>query len=139
MKNNDNASARLRALLLKYAEEYDREWREGIEWEEFKEAERLRKGREPSLDLDEDQEMFALAERKIRNDQLLKHFDGLPQIGRPASDQWYDDLLAECLNDAGRIGRKVRDLFFERAKERRGVDDPKNQFAQAMKRRSHSA
>ena len=44
----------------------------------------------------------------------LQVLDGLPKYGRKAKDEWYDDLLDECLNDAGRVKKDVRRLFLER-------------------------
>jgi hypothetical protein len=146
-KNNNAASARdeLRRAVLRAAEELAPQWETMTELEEEAEERRLREEEDWGAssrswrDDERDDKMFELAGRKLLNERVLRYLDNQPQIGRPTSDQWYDDLLTECLNDAGRIGRKVRDLFFERAKERRGVEDPKNQWAQAMKRHSHSA
>ena len=91
-KNNDApARDRLRALLLRYKEEYDREWREQIELEEWREAEHFRKGHDgppPTRD-DLEQEMDRAVERKIRNDRVLRYLDDLPQIGRPPKIEEY--------------------------------------------------
>jgi hypothetical protein len=67
----------------------------------------------------------------------LQVVEELPNAGRPPANDWYDDLFTECMNDAGRVEKNARELFFERASERRGVTDAKNQWAQA-KRRSRS-
>jgi len=52
----------------------------------------------------------------------LQVLDVLPRQGRRSSEQWYNDLLAECLEDAGRMKGEVRTLFLARAEERRRIE-----------------
>jgi hypothetical protein len=67
----------------------------------------------------------------------LQVLDGLPKYGRKAKDEWYDDLLDECLNDAGRVKKDVRRLFLERAMDRRRIQLPSavNKWTAAWNRR----
>jgi hypothetical protein len=91
-KNNNAASAKddLRRALLRDAEELGFQWEIRVEDEEAREEKRLRWeaiGLEPlrtSRDDDREQEMFDLAERKFRNEQVLRYLNNLP-LGRPAT------------------------------------------------------
>jgi hypothetical protein len=67
----------------------------------------------------------------------LQVLDELPKPGRRAADDWYDDLLAECLDDAGRVARDVRMLFLERAEVRRKIElgSAQNKLREALRRR----
>jgi hypothetical protein len=90
-KNNNAASAKdeLRRALLRDAEELAFQWEIRIEDEEAAEEKRLRleaieiESLRSWRDDERDQEMFDLATRKLRNEQVLRYLDNMPQIGRP--------------------------------------------------------
>jgi hypothetical protein len=67
----------------------------------------------------------------------LQVLDELPKPGRRTADDWYDDLLEECLNDAGRVKGNARTFFLERAEARRRIEPGSavNKLREALRRR----
>jgi hypothetical protein len=93
---------------------------------------------EPDVDPEEcRRKLAALGAALMYNQVALTLFDRMGTPGRRSSDEWYDGLLTECLNDAGRVKRDVRRFFLERAMGRRKIElgSAENKLREALKRR----
>jgi hypothetical protein len=116
-------------MLLRYAEEYNREWLAQIELEEFAEAQCWLEGREwrPDVDDQEYERADALVTRKLRNDTLLKLLDNLPKTGRPAGGSGAlarcRALAQTCLDKAHGNEGVAKRSFIRRMKAENNVGD----------------
>jgi hypothetical protein len=126
VKDNNTASGRA-SLIAEFKQSYvcaGRRWTEAVA--------RGHDSRLPPPD-----ELGAILDAMRFAEVALQVIDRVPKQGRRSSEHWYDDLLAECLEDAGPVVKNARTLFLARAEERRkiGLPSAENRLREAWNRR----
>jgi hypothetical protein len=76
------------------------------------------------------------SELREREEAAMREALARMKPGRHSKQPWYDDLLRECLNDAGTDLKRARGLFLQRAVKRCSIElkSAENRWSETMRR-----